>query len=103
MRTRQLIGGLFGTLCCTATLQGASPFNDPVFGSHQTSNLQYGTGLINNGATSFALTLDLVQPTDIGVPVPAVSPGIVLIHGGSFVSGSKSDLDSLAATYATYG
>jgi acetyl esterase/lipase len=86
-----------------APLDAASPFNDPVFGSHQTSNIQYGTGPINNGATSFSLTLDMVQPTNIGVPVPAVSPGIVLIHGGSFTSGSKSDLDGLAATYATYG
>ena len=84
-------------------LKAASPFNDPVFGSHQTSNIQYGTGPINNGATSFSLTLDMVQPTNIGVPVPAISPGIVLIHGGSFTSGSKSDLDGLAATYATYG
>src|SRR5476651_746632 len=77
-------------------LKAASPFNDPVFGSHQTSNIQYGTGPINNGATSFSLTLDMVQPTNIGVPVPAISPGIVLIHGGSFTSGSKSDLDGLA-------
>jgi acetyl esterase/lipase len=100
---RHLITALTAAVSLTAPLRAGSPFLDPVFGTHQTSNIQYGSGLISGGASSFNLTLDLIQPTNIGVPVPATSPGIVLIHGGSFTTGDKTDLDSLAATYASYG
>ena len=74
------------------------PFRHPTDVEHSVRHRSY-----QRRRNSFNLTLDLVQPTNIGVPVPATSPGIVLIHGGSFTTGDKTDLDSLAATYATYG
>jgi hypothetical protein len=41
-------------------------YQDPLFGVKTTSNLIYGTGRVNNGASSKNLTLDLYQPKKIG-------------------------------------
>ena len=95
-----LLGVLLGL---GAPLEAAAPFHDAVFGVQETSNIVYGTGAINNGSGTTNLTLDLYQPTNIGTPLPAVSPGIVLIHGGGFVSGDKTDMTPLAQIYASYG
>jgi acetyl esterase/lipase len=81
----------------------ATPFLSPDYGTQVTTNLVYGTGAINGGAGTMNLTLDLYEPTDIGTPVPATSPGIVLIHGGGFFQGDKADLGYLATIYASYG
>jgi acetyl esterase/lipase len=69
----------------------AAPFHDPTYGVAVTSDIVYGTGPINGGAGTLDLLLDVYQPTDVGVPLPAKSPGIVFIHGGSWTSGSKTD------------
>lgn len=81
----------------------ATTYLSPDFGTQVTANLLYGTGAINYGADTLDLYLDYYEPTDIGTPVPATSPGILLIHGGSFISGDKADLGFLADIYASYG
>jgi acetyl esterase/lipase len=90
-------------LFVTSRLYAGTAFHDPIFGVTQTSNIVYGTGVVNNGASTTNLVLDLYQPANTGTPVPATSPGIVLIHGGGFVSGDKTDMAPLAQLYATYG
>ena len=106
MTTRQRLFTIFALLtafitpACAAL---ATTFLSPDFGTQVTQNILFGTGAINNGADTFNLMLDLYQPTFIGTPVPDTSPAIVLIHGGSFVSGDKSDLSYLANIYASYG
>jgi acetyl esterase/lipase len=106
MTTRQRLLNLLALLLATVIFACpalASTFLSPDFGTQVTQNIVFGTGAINNGASTFNLMLDLYQPTFIGTPVPATSPAIVLIHGGSFVSGDKSDLSYLANIYASYG
>ena len=78
-----------------SALQAGTMFIDPIYGVSTTSNIVYGTGAV--GAGTLNLELDLYQPTDIGGgALPALSPGIVLIHGGGFVGGDKADLAFLA-------
>jgi acetyl esterase/lipase len=75
---------------CTRGLE-AAPFYDPTYDVAVTSNIVYGTGPINGGAGTLDLLLDVYRPVDIGVPLPAKSPGIVFVHGGSWTSGSKTE------------
>jgi acetyl esterase/lipase len=106
MTTRQWSLNLFAALlACIASANPAlaATFLSPDFGTQVTPNILFGAGAVNNGSDTFDLLLDLYQPTFIGTPVPATSPAIVLIHGGSFVSGDKSDLSYLANIYASYG
>jgi acetyl esterase/lipase len=50
------------------------------------------------------LKLDLYRPIDIGLgAVPVLSPGVVVIHGGSFINGDKADLAPVGELYASYG
>ena len=86
-------------------LRAAAPFYDPVFGFSKTSDIVYGTGPITNPNSTFNLALDLYQPADIGTPLPAIAPGLVMIHGGSFTSMNKNEdyMNFLCSTYATYG
>src|SRR5262245_18426876 len=81
----------------------ATTFLSADFGTQVTQNIVYCTGATNGGSGTLNLLLDLYQPTDIGTPVPASSPGIVLIHGGSFQTGDKADLAFLANIYASHG
>jgi acetyl esterase/lipase len=91
---------LFGT----TQLWAGTAYHDSIFGVSTTSNLIYGTGAINNGAGTLDLRLDLYRPTDIGQgAVPANSPAIVLIHGGGFTSGNKTDLAPAANIFASFG
>ncbi|MEX2115129.1 MAG: alpha/beta hydrolase fold domain-containing protein, partial [Pirellulales bacterium] len=90
-------------LCLTSSASGASVYHDFLFGVQQTSNIVYGTGPTNNGATTMNLTLDLYRPTMIATPVPTSTPAIVLVHGGGFVGGDKLDMAPLAQAYAALG
>ncbi len=92
-------------LCCLAsTATAATLYHDLLaFGVQQTSNIIYGSGPTNDGATTMDLTLDLYRPTMIATPVPATTPGIVLVHGGGFVGGDKVDMAPLAQAYASLG
>ena len=99
--TTYVVIGIVFSLSASA-LQAGTMFIDPIYGVSKTTNIVYGTGAV--GAGTLNLELDLYQPTDIGGgALPALSPGIVLIHGGSFIGGDKADLAFLAQTFATYG
>lgn len=50
-------------------------------------DVQYGTGLLNGGSKQ--LLMDIYQSGD---PCTDPRPFIVMIHGGGFIGGSKSDL-----------
>ena len=64
-----------------------------------TKEVRYGANVTLNGATT-ALFMDIYQPendTEINRPL------IVLAHGGSFISGDKSDLSEIASFLAKAG
>jgi len=84
-------------------LRAGTVFHDPLFGVQTTSNIVYGTGPIDNGASTENLQLDLYQPMQVATPIPAASPAIVLIHGGGFVDGDKTDMTPLAQEYTSLG
>jgi len=81
----------------------ATLYYDPLFGVQTTSNVTYGTGLVQNGSSSMNLKLDIYQPKQLATPLPATTPAIVLVHGGGFISGDKSDMAPLALQYASLG
>jgi acetyl esterase/lipase len=86
-------------------IAAARPFHDPMFGVQQQFNIVYGTGALANGNT-IALTLDLYSPRKIGYGAPpAISPGIVLLHGGAASSQTTSDpfITDLAFKFVTFG
>jgi acetyl esterase/lipase len=90
-------------MAVSAPAWAVAPFWDPIYGVSVTPDIVYGTAPINDGAGTADLVLDLYQPTDMGFPVPAGAPAIVLIHGGGFVGGNKSDMAPLAIAYVNYG
>jgi acetyl esterase/lipase len=89
--------------CLTSSASAATLYREFLFGVQQTSNIVYGAGPTNNGATTMNLTLDIYRPTMFATPVPTSTPAIVLVHGGGFVSGDKADLAALAQAYASLG
>jgi acetyl esterase/lipase len=95
------------TIIClgwAVSVQAGTAFHDPIYGVSKTSNIQYGTAPINYGADMKNLYLDLYRPVDIGGgALPAISPGVVLIHWGSFTGGNKKDMTTLANIYTKYG
>lgn len=87
-----------------AASQAGTAFYDPIYGFSKTSNIVYGTGLVDNGGGTLDLKLDLYRPTDIGGgALPAASPGLVMIHGGGFIDRDKSDIAPFAQIFASYG
>jgi hypothetical protein len=62
---------------------------DPLYGVQVTSNVVYGTGLVNNGQTKNLLA-DIYQPVDIGLPVQNNRPAIVIQDGGAWTSAKKT-------------
>ena len=75
-----------------------SPQFDPTQSS-VTTGIQYGSAIDVNGNT-VPLLLDLYIPP---TPAPAPHPLIVAIHGGAFVSGSRSDYQSVAQHWLERG
>jgi len=90
---------------CAKRTDAAQLFVDPMFGVNVTNNLVYGTGEVGfgtpGGLTNVDLLLDLYTP--LGAGLPSQLPGIVLIHGGGFVSGNKSAMTALATDFASRG
>jgi dienelactone hydrolase len=78
----------------------AELFVDLSFGVSETKNIQYTTGLDGKGK-SVPLRLDLYQPTGAGLP--AKLPAVVLMHGGYFTSGDKSDMAIMSRIFASAG
>ena len=90
-------------LVFVARLDAASLYHDQLFGVQTTSNVVYGQGLVQNGASSESLELDVYRPVQGSTPLPAETPAIVLVHGGGFFSGDKTDMAPLAEEYASLG
>lgn len=79
-------------------------FLDQVHAVTIEADIVYGTGPVRRPAPGDrTLLLDLYRPSTPGTP--AVRPGIVVIHGGGFTRGSKTDGFStdLATRYAGRG
>ncbi|HEY1601098.1 MAG TPA: alpha/beta hydrolase fold domain-containing protein [Pirellulales bacterium] len=98
------LAAFFVLFSVTPRLLAADLYHDQLFGVQTTSNIVYGTGPTNNGASTESLELDLYQPTQVTpIPVPAATPAIVLVHGGGFIDGDKTDMAPLAEEYASLG
>ncbi len=87
----------------TVPASAADVYHDSLFGVQVTPNITYGTGPVQGGASTANLTLDLYQPVPVATPLPAQTPAIVLVHGGGFVGGDKTDMAPLAQEYASLG
>jgi para-nitrobenzyl esterase len=77
-------------------------FDQEVFSSVTvTSNVTYGSNIDANGANT-TLTLDVYEPTG---DTMQMRPVIIWAHGGSFLSGTKNDVDvvSLSQHFAKRG
>ena len=78
----------------------SSRYNSVVFSNVNTySNIQYGQNTTLSGQNS-NLIMDIFEP--MGDTLSA-RPVVVLAHGGSFVSGNKSDLAPMCETLARMG
>lgn len=92
-------------ILAAASLKAGSPFLDTMFSYSTTSDLVYGTGNVGYPTTTgtMNLALDLYRPTGAGLP--ALFPGLVVIHGGGFTTGDKSEFNQVkwGQTYAKRG
>jgi acetyl esterase/lipase len=62
---------------------------DSLFAVQRTDAVVYGTAPIGNPPYEFDLLLDLYEPIGDGIPDPR--PGLICIHGGGFVEGTRND------------
>lgn len=63
------------------------------------NGLQFGSAIDENGVEQ-PLLLDLFQPTDD----PSIArPGVIWVHGGSFVMGTRGEMTEFARRFATRG
>src|SRR5688572_5749177 len=95
-------------ICTAITLPTASPahagtaFLDPIYGYSLTSDILYGSGNTDDGPMD--LRLDIYRPTNIGQgAVPALSPAVVLQHGGAWTSGDKDQAFTPGTFLAKHG
>jgi acetyl esterase/lipase len=107
-RTRQAIGALVVAAALSACSESITPeptdFIDAQYEVVVEQNLVYGGGAIRAPELGKKqLLLDLYRPATPGVP--AVRPGVVLVHGGSFATGSKisEPVADLARRFAELG
>ena len=88
---------VFFLICAhSAPASAGQLFVDAMFGVSAPTTIEYGTGAITGGTGTANLLLDLYQPTDIGTPVPAQLPAIVLMHGGFYTGGTKTRANMVA-------
>lgn len=82
------------------------PYTNPQFAYTVQSNLTYGQGEVQGGGVFKSLKLDLYIP-DIPPPPQGTNqmPLMVMLHGGGFFYGDKTDPDvvSAAQEYAQHG
>ena len=71
------------------------PFLGKPFGVSVTTDVDYGDGTIDflTSPIIVDLFLDLYEPTGAGVP--ALKPGLVLVHGGAWLLGAKDSSTKL--------
>ncbi|MFP6639096.1 MAG: alpha/beta hydrolase [Myxococcota bacterium] len=76
---------------------------DPQFGFERTGSVVYAEKPAGSPAVNMDLLLELFQPT--GPNIPPQRPGIILVHGGGFTSGSRLNarLISMCEEMATRG
>jgi len=86
--------------CFSQNYCGSSRYDIPVFSNVTvTSNIVYGQNLdLNNNMK--ILELDVYEPTS---DTAAIRPLIVLAHGGSFISGDKTDMLYIGTEMAKRG
>lgn len=82
------LAAVLGALALLATACWAPSFGAGTYAVVVTSDIVYGQGEIDGGGTFVDLRLDLYTPQGTG---QAELPLVVAVHGGGFVSGSKSD------------
>lgn len=83
-----------------ATACWAPSFTAGTYPVTVTSNVVYGTGEVNGGGTFVDLKLDLYTPQGTG---QTKFPLVVVVHGGGFVSGSKTQSNVVAWSRAFAG
>ncbi len=79
-------------------------FLDPEFGVEVDRGIVYSTGAVRRPSVGeLDLLLDVYRPAN--ADQPAIRPGLVLIHGGGFTGGSRtnSTMVTLGTTYAERG
>lgn len=89
-----LIGLVISGMVSLPSAARADLFVDPLFDSVKTaSNQVYRADAPRVGGTTTALQYDVYQPSQAsgGPAVPNRLPGMVLVHGGGFVQGSKTN------------
>ena len=82
---------------------GEGRFLDPEFAVEVERDIVYATGAVRSPAVGEVdLLLDVYRPADANL---SLSPGLVLIHGGGFTSGSKTNVTMafLGTDYARRG
>lgn len=93
-RSRALRAVMVSVLMLTATGCWSPAFSTQASSPYTlTSDVSYGRGEVNGGGTFVDLKLDLYRPDDAG---PERRPLVVVVHGGGFVGGSKSQGHVLA-------
>lgn len=73
---------------------------DPQYGVTVTSNVIYGTSP-NGAGVQLQRRLDVYEP--VGADLPSKLPGVVLMHGGYYVDGSKGSMSDAAYAFASRG
>lgn len=96
MKKNKLVLGVMAAFLCVPQFLHAQcaggRFNQFVFPGTPvlTSNIQYGSNVPYNSATPQNLELDVYQPNGDNAPL---RPLVLVFHGGSFISGSKTGND----------
>lgn len=89
----------FTVAILAVTLAGCyKPSSEPKYKLAVTSDVVYGHGETAYGTVP--LKLDIYQPE---VPGQSTFPLMVLIHGGAFLTGDKTQIASYARQYASHG
>ena len=102
LRGKSFITAVLFSFLTAGSCTAATLFKDSQFRVKVARNLQYGSGEVRHPAlTRRGLFLDLYQPesTDFSWKRPAV----ILIHGGGFLFGDKSEMTNLCREFAARG
>lgn len=90
-------------LCCMLGIGGlsAQSFSDTLYGYRRENDVYFGSA-VNYAGNEIPLYLDLYKPVGDG---RTDRPLLVLVHGGAWIGGSKSDADiqALAPWFARFG
>ena len=86
-------------LCALLVARGSSQlvYRNASFDVFNTTNVTYGLGLtcidqyLNTTCTAMTLKLDIYQPSARSVPVSALKPALILVHGGGNSGGSREE------------